>query len=133
MLSPNDTNRVWVRRGGDVIRTLNRQTEDFRRLSCAVQVTCVVPIGNLDPLGGVHSTRTGAMPPATEGKNVTTADMPSTDSTCLVSGQVIVSVLADGFAGLLHPVMTSSRGASAIKRHLDIVSIESTQCIRRGV
>src|SRR6185295_6782933 len=123
MLSPNDTNRVRLRRGGEVIRTLNRQTEDFRRLSCAVQVTCVVPIGNFDPLGGVHSASTGAMPPDTEGKKVTTADMPSIDWTCRVSGHVIVRVFGDGFAGLLHAVMERRRGASAINRRLNSVGI----------
>src|SRR5262245_58692119 len=133
MLSPNATNRVWLRRGGDVTRTLNRQTEDRRLLSCAVHVTCVVPIGSLDPLGGVHSASTGAMPPETEGKNVTTADMPSSDWTCLVSGHVIVRVSGDGFAGLLHAATKSRRGAIPISRRNDIVSIESVQCIRRAV
>jgi hypothetical protein len=68
MLSPNAKMVVTARRGGGrVTVTVNEQLAVRRTASIAVQVTVVEPRLKAEPLGGVHVTDTGAVPPATVG------------------------------------------------------------------
>jgi len=66
MLSPNARIVVTPRRGGgSVTVAVNEQLAVRRTASVAVQVMAVEPMLNVDPLGGVHVTDTGAVPPVT--------------------------------------------------------------------
>jgi hypothetical protein len=69
MLSPKATKLVAVTvGGGNCVRvTVNVHEVAAFTASVAVQVTFESPNGNTDPLGGVHDTFTGAVPPVDEG------------------------------------------------------------------
>src|SRR5438093_1729830 len=63
MLSPNATNRVAPRTGITSTVTLNVHMSVRCRASVATHVVVVLPTENDEPLGGVHTTDTGAAPP----------------------------------------------------------------------
>jgi hypothetical protein len=66
MLSPNARILVTPRRGaGKTTLAVNEQLAARPTASVAVHVTTVEPRLNVDPLGGVHVTDTGAVPPVT--------------------------------------------------------------------
>ena len=64
MLSPNARILVTPNRGaGETTLATNEQLATRRTASVAVHVTAVEPTPNVDPLGGVQDTNTGAVPP----------------------------------------------------------------------
>jgi hypothetical protein len=85
-----------------------------------VQVVVVEPMLNIDPLGGVHVTATGAVPPVTVAEpKVTKADCPfvvvtgngATGHATAGGGMMMVF---DGPVGLLHMTLSDAKVASPI-------------------
>jgi hypothetical protein len=69
-----------------------------------VQLTVVVPIAKLEPLGGEHAIVTGASPPVNVGKgNVTATGLLSSACTIGGVGQLMAGGDVDGRVGLPQP------------------------------
>ena len=97
MLSPNAMNRVAVMRGGAVTTTANEQFALRLMASVARHMTLVMPIGNIDGLGGAHVIETGEAPPVTVAAGyVTLTGWPSVDTCVIEAGQVIVGASGVG-------------------------------------
>ncbi|HEX2400413.1 MAG TPA: hypothetical protein VHJ79_10605, partial [Mycobacterium sp.] len=121
--------------------TLNEQESTRCRASVAVQVTAVVPIGNIEPAGGAHATDTVGAPPVTIGVPYCTAvAWPLGDVTAGgASGQEIFGPFGNwsigvGFDGLLHEQAriepTSANRVTARRGQTD-VSITGSSAVRR--
>src|ERR1051325_6379120 len=70
--------------------TVNVQVALWPQLSLAVHVTVVVPMGKVLPLGGLHTTVTGAQPPPVVGAGYVTLAPAALDAAAFwFGGQVI--------------------------------------------
>jgi hypothetical protein len=125
MLSPNATKCVTVNRGpaGGVTVTLKPQEATCWAASVAVQVTAVVPTGNVDPLGGTQTVVTGASPPLAVGApKLTAIGPPDCDERETGAGHEIVSGSIVGGGG------DGGDGGSAGAVTVTVKSQESTRC-----
>ena len=109
-------------RGGDVTVTPKLHDAVWRFASTALHVTRVGPIGYSAPLGGMHATVIGALPPAAVGNAyVTVIARPLADAIVWAAGHV--SAIAGGIVGAagLEPQWTAQTAprTTAAKRHPD--------------
>jgi len=92
--------------------------------SVAVQLTVVVPMGNVDPDAGVHATDTGGVPPVGVGAaNVTGSDVDPTGTVAVVlAGHVTDSCCTGGGGGgdvgLPHDATAAAVAAAATRARL---------------
>ena len=119
MLSPKAKKFVAVMVGTCATVTAKVQAAVRRLASRAVQLTCVVPIGNWVPLERSQLLLTGEVPPLICGPSkFATTELPDPVGIITVTGagQLIVSSGVDGFAGLsphaAQRMTASSSGAS---------------------
>jgi len=136
MLSPNAMKRVAPIRGGAVTTTGNEQLAVRLSESVAEQTTLVVPIGNVEGLGGVHVMETGEAPPATVAAGyVTRTGKPSLDGSVKAAGQMIVGRSGEGVGvGVLvdspHPAVHSATTPNAAPARITTTFTASSQAPR---